>query len=693
MSAPEEAVRIEVLDATSPRKADVLALYRSDSGTLGFFPIGAFDEKIEAGRLLVAVQGEETIAYLLYSMTRKDAVIVHLCVSKGHRGGRVPDELFKRLRGELHDRWPIRLTCRKDYDAAERIWRRLGFEIISTRRGRGADRAELRVWRWEPSDQERPLLKYIQDRHVDDRIQAVIDANVFFDLIDPASATNEESKVLTQDWLDDLVAFMRTPELNNEIYRSEDGDRRRAALAAQSGYPEVRSTPDQVESSYQALSECLPEPGGEQDRSDRRHLAHAIAAQTPYFITRDKGILAYAEDIRRRFNIQVLNPLDFFLALDEDVNPGAYQPSRLAATRLQVRRVTAVEREDIAIEFQRYPQAEPKAQWHGLLARTLGAEDAIIKTVVGPGGERLLVFGTRRRAPHALDISLLRMKGSTVALTAARHVLMSVLVHARKERLHAVTCSDTGPPQVHEALSDAGFSALADGTWSRALIDDTLVRAEVDARIAADPLLRDLATTNPAGATAIDLERKFWPLKVVGEGVPCFIVPIQPCYAHQLFDHELSGELFPPPTELACALENIFYSGSDQRALRGFRGRILWYVSKQANDPLAMRVRACSIVEEGAHAPAREQFKRYRRLGAYHWSQVSNIVKGDPNKPLTTIRFSHTELFPKPVDWKSLQSILMKNRGKGNQMQGPLRLSEQEFFDIYRQGMARAAAV
>lgn len=693
MAEPDEGIKIEVIDSASPRKADVLALYKANSATLGFFPIGAFDEKIMDGNVLCAVLNEQSVGYLLYNMTRSDAVIVHLCVDKGHRGSGVADRLVEHLRRETPQDCPIRLTCRRDYEEAGRLWRRQGFKVIGHKTGRGADQAELLIYRWE-SGSERPLLQALNRRLVDDRKQAVIDANIYFDLINPESATTRESQVLAQEWLDGLVAFMRSPELSNEIYQSSDVARRTRALASLGAYPEVPWKHDEFERAYAALCAILPPAESDQDHSDRRHVAYTIAAGVPHFITRDAFLLGYSDDIRRAFGTEVLNPLDFMLSLDEGRNASDYQPFRLAATQITSRRVTAGDRESIAREFQRFPQRETKSAWLARLTRVLGDRPASdIHALHLATGERLVVYAVRPASPDRLEITLLRAKGQKTALTAARHVLMSVVTRASDEGCRLVTCTDAGSPQIDDALREAGFIMRGDGAWVRALIPSILHRPQLLSLIEADPTLADLSRSLPPEPLAIDYERLLWPLKVEGDSVPCFIIPIQPHWARALFDHALTGELFHAPVELACGLENVYYSASPLKALRGARARLLWYVSEGGNDPRAKSVRACSIIDDGTFAPAREQFNRNKRLGVYQWSQVSSLAKGDASRPITAIRFSHTELFKNPIDWNSFQSILENRQGRRNPMAGPVQVSEAVFFDIYRRGTGRGSAL
>lgn len=692
MAEHEEVIRVEVATASGPVLAEVLSLYKSHNSTLGFLPIGAFEEKARDGYILVARLGSSFVGYLMYNMTRSDASIVHLCVDDRFLGRGVADLLVERLRKEIPEDCSIRLTCRADYKHAERVWRRLGFEIINTRVGRGADRAELKVWRWEPRS-DRALLLHMYKSSIQDRVKAVIDANIYFDLIDPEQATGHESRLLAQEWLDDIVAFVRTPELSHEIYRNPDPTRRKKAQAHLGGYPEVRGGSQQeFASTLNEVNEVLPPIQSDQDESDHRHLAYAIAAKAEYMITRDADLLDFSEDIRQRFGILIVNPVDFVLSLDFGRNAPNYEPFRLAATSIAVRRVVAADRDSIESTFQRYPQREGKVDWRNTLARAFAdLSSAEVMTLTTADREYLALYATHQADQDTLDITLLRAKGQKLALVAIRHVLMSIVIRASERGCRWVTCRDGGAPPIDDALADAGFQRRADGAWVRALLPGLIRAEELSSMLENQPELRELALALPERPSAVDYERLFWPLKVTGDELPCFIIPIQPHWAQALFDHALTGELFPAPPELACGLENVYYSGSSNRALLAGPARILWYVSQGKNDARSMCVRACSLLREGQRGPARLLFNSNKRLGIYQWYHISKMVKGDASKPITALRFSHTELLRHPVPWDAVQEILQRRTGKQNPLVGPVRVSEDVFFDVYKEATRRVA--
>ena len=174
------------------------------------------------------------------------------------------------------------------------------------------------------------------------------------------------------------------------------------------------------------------------------------------------------------------------------------------------------------------------------------------------------------------------------------------------------------------------------------------------------------------------IERVFWPLKVRGADIPSYIIPIRPHWAAQMFDSDLaSRDLFGARVDTALPLETVYYSSSTIIIPEG--ARILWYVSDSVQE-----VRAASIALGTARGSAKELFRRFSRLGIYSWADLMKKAVGQIDKSLHAYRFAYTERLPQPVPWAQLQAILGRHMGHGNPIAGPLRISEQVFFDAYR---------
>jgi hypothetical protein len=96
----------------------------------------------------------------------------------------------------------------------------------------------------------------------------------------------------------------------------------------------------------------------------------------------------------------------------------------------------------------------------------------------------------------------------------------------------------------------------------------------------------------------LKLERRLFPLKLLDLDIPCYIVPIKPYWAGQLFDPNISGvTLFGANPEKLWNIENVYY-----RHVRPINevspARILWYVSSNKNSIRSSSIVASSYLDE-----------------------------------------------------------------------------------------------
>src|SRR5690606_36222924 len=182
------------------------------------------------------------------------------------------------------------------------------------------------------------------------------------------------------------------------------------------------------------------------------------------------------------------------------------------------------------------------------------------------------------------------------------------------------------------------------------------------------------------------LERHLSPAKFTDLDIPCFIVPIRPYWAAELFDTGLASQtLLGLPPELGFGLENAYYRSAQPRVLTA-PGRILWYVSKDARYVGTGAIRAASYLDEVVVDRPKPVFSRFRRLGIYTWHNVYKTAKNSVDTPIMAIRFSGTELLRSPISWGELQYALEAHAGHGNPLASPIQITNDLFFSLYSRG-------
>jgi len=657
---------VDVVEREGASFEAVLALYRKNRRTLGFLPIGAFEQCADEGRLLAATVDGQVAGYAAYRVALRAAALVHLCVDETHRGKGVARALLDELLRDTCELDVVRLRCRREYHANE-LWPRYGFVCVGERPGRGKDRAPLLVWKRSRVD-DAPLLSRLQEDEVGEKWKVVVDANVFLDF-EAEGEHGAESKSLLADWLADEIAVHVTAELANEIVRHADPAVRARHRSEIASYPMLRATPDEHRRLVDAIDQVLPEARTESDGSDRRQLAHAVGGGADFFVTRDEVLLRFADAIQHAFRVTVLRPTDLIRRIHTDYDPVSYAPTRVAGTQIRER---APRSESEILPFQRFARGESKAEYLAVCRRLLADPTGIRTRVISSAdGDPIMLYALDEQpSDGARQVVLLRALNHPLAPTLVRRVIADLIV-LESDAVSAVRCSDTGDPVVDQCLDDLGFTRDEAGYLKR-IYRGLLPLQDVHA------LVPESTTWNIQA-----VERRLWPLKVEGPDAPAtYIVPIRPNWAKSLFDTELASlDLFGAEHAVALALENAFYSGSPVQLPEG--SRILWYVSGKEHERVA-QVRACSLVLESVRDRARSVFRRFRRLGVYTWRDVRRTVDG-PDELVTAYRFAFTERLASPVSWDRLQGLLREVQGHGNPIAGPTKVSNDVFVRLYRE--------
>src|SRR5437870_4863141 len=173
-------ITVKRIDAASALLDAVIALHRTDGQNLGMFPKGAFQEYARAKWILVAVGDDGfCVGYLLYREAKERAIIAHLCVRRDSRAKGVGRSLVEKLKADTKHLRGIGLYCRRDYEARA-AWPCYGFAPVGTKRGRGADGAELEFWWLDHNHAD--LFSLAAASQPETKLRVVLDANAFYDL-------------------------------------------------------------------------------------------------------------------------------------------------------------------------------------------------------------------------------------------------------------------------------------------------------------------------------------------------------------------------------------------------------------------------------------------------------------------------------------------------------------------------------
>lgn len=698
-------MKIEVVDFNSSHLIAVKKLGKENASTLGFFPEGAFDERAQKKQILAAVnENDECIGYLLYRISNRKAKIVHLCVDKSVRNEGAARNLVENLKSITKDLLGIGLKCRRDYESTQ-VWGKFGFVPINESEGRGKDPKALIYW--ELSHGHPTLFDLDNNADNKNKIDIVIDANVFFDIDNPTRDGYVESSSLKADWLEDSLNICLVDEIYQEIVRCEDVTTRKASRDKASHFKNLPFDKKQAEIIYEEIKNLFPkkeEAFAERDKSDIRQVSAAICADAQYFITRDAVLLKdnISSEIFNRFGLKIMRPADLIIQIDEIRRESEYQPARLSGTAIKIALVKSGQEEHLTKTFQ---QQESKTTFQTRLRAYLSdLKNYVCWQVVDEHSNSLALFVYKKSDKDYFEVPLFRIKKNKLSPTLSRHLIIEAIHNSiAKDKIFIKITDSFINPEVKAGLVEEGFIETEKG-WTKFHLKTVSTRKETSKQLAhiiveterqreflnnlSDILNKEYFELN--AEIFADIEKSLYPIKITDSLLPCFIIPIQPSWAKELFDKDLANQgLFGAKRDLALRKEQVYYRSKLNSGGLKSPARILWYVSQGKTNYINVgAIRACSLVDEVIVEKPKIIFNLFKRLGIYEWKDVYETAKGDINNEIMAIKFSHTQLFSNPVKRERIEKITEENN-HGLQLFSPYNISQEVFIEIYKEGIIK----
>lgn len=538
---------------------------------------------------------------------------------------------------------------------------------------------------------------------LESKLRVVIDANVFFDLVsdDP---THQESRALLAPWLQSEIELCVTPELFNEINRGKDHKQRKRHRREAEQFIKLESFQEAFEDVEICLRAFFPEQRSESDASDLRQVARAIAAEAPFFVTRDVSLSDRADQIYEQFGLHILCPSDLITHLDELRRESEYRPAKLAGTGIVFRLVQSREQDVLIDHFQCSDQGENRNSFRERLRGFLSNPE-IFACYVAEAGENtpLALFVYERRNDSVLNVPLFRTRRDALAATVARHLIIRFVRQSIHEERDYTRISEPYVDQtMAAALQEDGFfkaehewfkfNCIAAETAEQLALRFSYLDAPCQSLMefiekAAGVLVGKQDEGRPPAL--FNIERVLWPVKIIDTDIPTYIVPIDATWAMELFDESLAAQtLLGNISRRVLNKEGAYYRSAKGAKIRA-PGRILWYVSQNKKLQGTSSIRACSQLDDVVIGKPKDLFRQFRHLGVYEWQHISRQAKHDLDCQLMVLRFSHTELFNKPIGLRAWQRIVFETEGKSLQPQGPSLISSDSFAQIYRAGVEK----
>ncbi len=680
------------INYSDPFLKEVIDLGKRNSHTLGLMPKDAYIQQARKRCIVVAYDKDLLIGFCLFRIveSKNRIAITQVCIDTDFRKKGVANLLLNQVRDKYKDDLGgMLVSCREDYLEACKLWNSYGF--VSKKRVRSRSSQENYLLKYWYSFDKRDLFSIDFDTN---ELRVVLDVNIIIKLRDQSE--NSEIKQLLSDWLVDEVEYCYAKETLNEIHRDKDHERTKSTVQYLNLnlFRELTCNPAKSQEFLPELKRLLP---GETINhvSDRKQLAECKASDIHYFITVDEEIISHRDAIYERLGISILRPGEFILEIDELRNRKLYEPIRLQGANYHVKRVDSNNLLDTIDIFLNKGQGEKKRQFQELVfSITSSPKISSARLVFSDSNDAISFYGVKEEQ-KSLDIKFLRLKENAISNTLFNQILVEAIREAvRKGKQYIKLNEENLSIDKKEILTKNGFYS-SENIW---------IKVAIKAQLPFDNLLSsNIASSHPdyvrtiklKGSTAdlsilnnaiLNFEKKLWPLKFLDLEIPCFIVPIKPIWASQLFDSISANEfLFGATPELSWSKENVYY-----RSLRPdveiFPARILWYASQQKGFVRQKAIVACSYLDNVSVGEAKQLYSTFRRFGIYKWSEISKLAKGDAHGIIKVLQFSDTELFENAINFNLTNDILFENGFKKQTFVSPVKVNNIVFNKIYKIG-------
>ena len=614
---------------------------------------------------------DDLLAYVLYARQQHHIRVIHLCVSGSERGAGHARRLMEAVVGRAKKCrvGVVKLNCRRDY-SANAMWPRLGFVALAQKEAKTHGAWLTNWYRGIPGAAQQDIFSTLAS---DDKVSAVIDAQLFFQLHETES---DIAKGLRADFLYDLLALHIADETFNEIDRANSPERRTRSRNLALTFPRVSHDADRMPDVVHRLRHVLPSSRRSQE-SDIRQLAMTATSSINVFLTRDELLLRRAPEIKRLTAVEVLHPYKLIVRLDEFTDRDSYKPIQVSGMDLGWRKVGEADASTLPVHDFLGPH-ERKSRLKGRLDIALSHPHVWRTEGLWSGDTLVAIRSTKSDDGRALVVGVCRAARGREGSMFTEYAITSV-VHEAIEHGYELVRLESGST-THEAtaqLARLGFTEIDDGRFVRDCPAHVMSRSNL------------LAKVHPRHhhAEPLELERACSPVALEDGGLDCLMVPIKPGYARSLFDtRQAADDLFGADKSVLLRFQNVYFRKNSRHHMIQAPARILWYVSDSVG------VVATSHLDSVQIGPPKDIFRDNRRLGALGWPEIQEMCSGGTVKDIMALEFSHSCPFRSPVDHTSLKRIYSRH-SRTLVVQSPSRVPRAIFLDIFRSGFQTRIAV
>jgi predicted nucleic acid-binding protein/predicted transcriptional regulator len=677
-------IKIEYINQHHRFFQDVIKLGKRHSSTLGFMPEGGFFDYAQKKCIIIAHNNTALIGYLMFRFVVRSSRlnIVHLCIEENYRRQNIPTKLLDSLRIKYQTAFSgISLNCRADYTNAKALWEKYGFVSRDKKRSRSIEENYLYTWWYDFNNPD--LFSTTQE--TTPKIKALLDTNIIVKLrdeqIDPIS---QDPRPLLADWLVEEVDYFYAPELLNEITRDKNREREEKTRHFLESFETIRLNIEDCKDIAKNLKSILS-GHTDNDKSDRMQLASVIVSKTHYFITLDVSILDKREVLEEQYGIQVFTPQEFIIEIDQLLNKEEYSPSKLKGVRSHsIEKVSKSELDNYINLFLINSQSERKIDFKNIVYKAV-AQIKYSKIKIIKQNDSAIAFFSYKYENSTLVVPFIRLSDTDQKQTLFMQLVSNFINKAINKSLSQIKIEEKYLSERQKSILERlGFdnhsSVWVKYLYNKIITVDQLSELHIENSIS--EILKG-KNTDELKNILLNLEHKYFPLKFSDLDIPCYIIPIKPYWAGQLFDTHISGSTwFGADPDKLWNIENVYYRHT-QPITEIAPARILWYASADKKSPRSQSIIATSYLDEVMTGKPKLLFRKNKHYGIYEWKNIFDLCKNDIEKDIRALRFSKTEVFNNPVQLSEIRQIFITNGKKENTFTSPVKVSNNIFTQIY----------
>lgn len=669
---------LEFIDSSHVLYQAVKKLGRKYAATLGFMPDGGFDDYADRRSIITASEDGQLQGYLMYREVNRFSrvTIVHLAVDDQFRGKGVSTALINALKKKFKDTGVagISLSCRRDFEKPSEVWERNDFIAKWTRRSRSMEEHYLTTWWYDFNPRTLFSMMYEESG----KVRALMDANIIMKLRDAGMGirfknAKEDPRCLLQDWLVDETELCFAPEVFNEINRDADLKRGEATRAyVNNAFTQALFDTEKKAKIATELERTIT-GSSVNTISDRKQVASCIAAGIPYFITYDAAVIKKKEIIKATYDVEIYTPQEFLMKIDQLLHREDYSPSLLKGVAFHtVSQQDAANLNDSIDYFLQKSLSERKLDFENKVNGCVNEGGKLF--TVNFQEQKLAFYGVRDSAETS-TFEFLRLAESSLCASLMCQIVTDKLRECAKQKRKFIVLKEKYLTEKQmDFLISIGFQQQAQGAFVKEIRNEIVNKAE-------------LPWQNLSNEDWVRIEMMFFPLKIRDLDIKTYIIPIWPSWAGQLFDSTISSEdLFGADPEKLWSFENVYYRHT-KPVTEMPPARILWYVSGHGETcSHSKAIVGCSYLTDMKIGKAKELFKMYKHYGIYEWKDIYELCNGEEDADIKALKFSHTELFTRPIVYQAAQRILKKHGYKRNTFASPLVVNNDVFIEMYEEG-------